>query len=174
MSTPAPAAALDAASAAALERTRSAVLNVLVAVGTSIAASGFLLRWHDRWAVLRGPDRLGRGLIVALVGVVVASYLTRRVVADRSALRDPSRRLRRFHRGHVLSAIVAACAVPLGLAYGWFIKPRLDAVVPFWVAALALGFLALPRAAELEGLDPPAIASGSEPDLEPGPGEIPS
>jgi hypothetical protein len=41
--------------------------------------------------------------------------------------------------------------------YGWIVRPRLDAVAPFWVAALALGFLALPRAAELDGFDAPML-----------------
>ena len=43
--------------------------------------------------------------------------------------------------------------MPLGLAYGWLVRPRLDAVGPFWVAALTLGFLALPRARQFEDLD---------------------
>ena len=34
-------------------------------------------------------------------------------------------------------------------------RPQLDAVAPYWIAALALGFLALPRAHELEGFDDP-------------------
>jgi hypothetical protein len=42
--------------------------------------------------------------------------------------------------------------VPIGFAYAYAVRPTLDAVAPFWVAGLALGFLALPRAAELEGL----------------------
>jgi hypothetical protein len=55
----------------------------------------------------------------------------------------------------VAAAAVGALAVPLGLVYGWTVRPRLDAVAPFWVAALALGFLALPRVHELEGFDAP-------------------
>jgi hypothetical protein len=156
-------ARLDPPSAACLERTRSAVLNVLVVVGLGIAASGVLLRWRDRWAAARGPEWLRRALLGALLAVVVVSYVTRRVLAGRELLRDPAARLARFHRGHLLAAVVAALAVPLGLAYGWFIRPRIDAVAPFWIAALALGFLALPRGAELEGLDEPAGRSESEP-----------
>ena len=90
------------------------------------------------------------------MALVVASYLVAPDRASRSALARPSdagpavlpgaRRSRRSS---------AALAVPLGLAYGWFVRPRLDAVGPFWVAALALGFLALPRAHELDGFDDP-------------------
>jgi hypothetical protein len=159
---------LDSSSAGCLERTRLAVLNVLVVVGLGIAASGFLLRWRDRWAVLRGPEPLRKGLLGTLVAVVVLSYVLRRRLGGREALRDPARRFERLYRSHVLSAGVAALAVPLGLVYGWYIRPRIDAVVPFWIAALALGFLALPRAIELEGFDEPApraapIPGASEP-----------
>lgn len=136
-----------------LGRTRAAVLNVLVAAGMGIAVSGVLLRWHDRRALFRAHESVGKGLMAALFGLAVASYTVRRLASGRGALRDPSRRGSRFYRGHVLAAALAALAVPLGLAYGWLVRPRLDAVAPFWVAALALGFLALPRGYELEGFD---------------------
>jgi hypothetical protein len=55
----------------------------------------------------------------------------------------------------VLAASLAALAVPLGLLSGWIDRPRLDVVGPFWVVALALGFLALPRAHELEDFAEP-------------------
>lgn len=141
--------------AATLERTRSAVLNVMVAAGAGIAVSGLLLRWRDGWAVDRAPEWIRRGLLGGLAALAVGSYLVRRRVARREALRDPAGRASRFFRAHVLSAALAALAVPLGLAYGWYVRPRLDAVAPFWVVALALGLLALPRAHELEGLDEP-------------------
>jgi hypothetical protein len=156
-------APLDPPSAACLERTRSAVLNVLVVVGLGIAACGLLLRWRDRWAVVQGPEWLRRGLLGALLAVVVVSYATRRRLAGREVLRDPATRYARFHRGHLLAAVAAALAIPLGLAYGWFIRPRIDAVAPFWIAALALGLLALPRGVELEGFDEPAGRSESAP-----------
>jgi hypothetical protein len=156
-------APLDPPSVACLERTRSAVLNVLVVVGLGIAASGLLLRWRDRWALVRGPEWLRQALLGALLAVVVVSYATRRRLTGREVLRDPAARCARFHRGHLLAAVAAALAIPLGLAYGWFIRPRIDAVAPFWIAALALGLLALPRSVELEGFDEPAGRSESVP-----------
>jgi hypothetical protein len=155
--------ALEPAAADCLERTRTAVLNVLVAAGTAIAISGWVLRWRDRWMVERAPAAVGQALLSGLAAVAVLSYATRRALAGRGALRDPEARTARFWRGHVLSAGVAALAVPLGLAYGWFVRPRLDAVGPFWLAALALGALAFPRAAELEGFDRP-MPGPSEPE----------
>src|SRR3954451_11812426 len=91
---------------ALLERTRTAVLNVLVGVGAGIAATGLILRWRDRAAAWRAPDAVERGLQGALFLVVVASYLTKRLGTTRSALRDPARRATRFYRAHVLSAAV--------------------------------------------------------------------
>ena len=155
---------LDPASQACLERTRSAVLNVLIAVGLGIAVSGVVLRYRDHSALFRAPDSLRRGMLGGLLALVVASYLGRRILGRRSALRDPAGRASRFFRAHVIAASVGALAIPLGLAYGWMVRPRLDGVAPFWVAALALGFLALPRASELEDLDPPVPHAGpSEP-----------
>jgi hypothetical protein len=154
----------EPAALATLERTRSAVLNILVAEGLGIAASGFLLRWRDRGALFRAHDQVRQGMLGGLLILVAASYLARRVLGSRSALLDPARRARRFFRAHVISALIGSLAVPLGLAYGWTVRPRLDAVAPFWVAALALGFLALPRASELDDLDVPPSATGpSEP-----------
>jgi hypothetical protein len=143
--------------AACLDRTRSAVLNVLVVAGIGIALSGLALSRRDRGALLWPPLPAQRGAHVALFGVIAASFLLRRAMAGRSALRDPDRRCDRFFWAHVVSAVVGALAIPLGFAYGWAIGPRLDAVAPFWVAALALGLLALPRAHELEGFEEPMI-----------------
>jgi hypothetical protein len=140
---------------ACLERTRSAVTNVLVAAGVAIAVSGLLLRWRGGWATPSASETLRQSLLIALVIVVVVSYAARRVLAGWEALREPSTRAKRFFLGHVVAAAVAALTVPLGLAFGWFVRPTLDAVAPFWVAALALGFLALPRASELDGFDKP-------------------
>jgi hypothetical protein len=147
--------ALEQAALACLERTRSAVLNILVADGIGIAASGLLLRWRDRGALFRAPDVARQAMLGGLFAVVVASYLCRRFLARRSVLRDPAGRARHFFRAHVASAALGALAIPLGLAYGWTVSPRLDAVAPFWVAALALGFLALPRGPELDDFDEP-------------------
>jgi hypothetical protein len=140
-----------------LERTRSAVLNILVAVSCGIGASGLLLRWRDRNALLRASDSTRQALLGTLFVLVIASFLWKRVGAGRSALRDPSSRAARFFRAHVIAASLGALAIPLGLVYGWIVRPRLDGVAPFWVAALALGFLALPRAHELEGFEAPML-----------------
>ncbi len=70
--------------------------------------------------------------------------MPRRFGAGRSRLRDPGRRASRFYQAHLTSAVVGSLAIVLGLCYGWWVRPRLDAVSPFWVAALALGILALP------------------------------
>jgi hypothetical protein len=129
-----------------LERTRSAVLNMLVASGVGIAASSLLLRWRDGRALATATDSQRRGLMAALFVVTVMSYVSRRVLVSRSRYGDPADRANRLYRAHMAVALIASLAVPLGLAYGWFVRPRLDAVAPFWVAALALGFLALPRA----------------------------
>ena len=43
----------------------------------------------------------------------------------------------------------------VGFAHGWLVDPRLEALAPFWVAALGLGFLALPRGHELDDFDEP-------------------
>jgi hypothetical protein len=118
----------------------------MVADGAGIAVSGWLLRWHDRQALPRAAEGVGQALMGGLLVVAVASLVVRRTASRREASG--------FYRGHVLAAALAALAVPLGLAYGWLVRPSLDAVAPFWVAALALGFLALPRAYELDGLDP--------------------
>ena len=66
-----------------LERTRSAVLNVMIAAGTGIALSGWILRWRDRWALFRAPRGVGRGLLAGLMVVAVASYAVRLVAATR-------------------------------------------------------------------------------------------
>ncbi|MDR3638204.1 MAG: hypothetical protein P4L84_30650 [Isosphaeraceae bacterium] len=146
---------LEPAAVACLERTRSAVLNVLVGVGLAIALSGFLLRQRDRWPAVRVAEPVRRGMLGALLAIVVTSYGVRRVLGSRTALREPASRCARFHRAHMLSALVATVAIPLGLAYGWVSRPVLNEVAPFWVAALALGFLALPRASELDDFDAP-------------------
>ncbi len=141
---------------ACLDRTRSAVLNVLVAIGAGIAASGWALGQHEPDAVLPwSPVTTGRASMVALVGLVALSYATLRISSGREALKDPGRRASRFFRGRVAAAIVGGLAVPLGFAHGWFVDPRLEALAPFWVAALGLGFLALPRGPELDDFDEP-------------------
>ena len=145
--------ALEPAAAHCLDRTRSAVLNVLVVVGAGIAVSGWVLGRRDRRSVLWDPVMARRVSVAILLALLVAGRLVLRIGSSRSALRAPSQRARRFLRAHVLSAIVGALAVPLGFAYAWAIKPRLEDICPYWVVALATGFLALPRSHELTGFD---------------------
>jgi hypothetical protein len=155
---------LDPASRTCLAKTRSAVLNVLVAVGITIAVSGWLLRAHPGAA---GRSQLTHaihlGLIATLLILGATSFVSRRLMGRRSWLRDSMRCERRFFWSHVLPAIFAALATPLGLAYGWFVAPRLELVIPFWVVPLALGFLALPRAEELADFDRPMPHPGQTP-----------
>jgi hypothetical protein len=148
---------------ACLERTRSAVVNVLMVVGLGIAASGIYLGRRDHGAMLWPERAASRAVHAWLTALILASTLMRLVLANRRALADPDRRPARFFRAHLSSAIVGALAVPLGLAYGWAVRPRLDAVLPFWVSALALGVLALPRAAALEGFASPMADDPPEP-----------
>ncbi len=146
---------LDPVAAACIDRTRSSVLNVLVVVGAGIAASGLVLGRLDRGAVLWDPITSWRIAVAVLVAIFLASRLLLRVGSGREALRDASGRAARFTRAHVVSAVVGGLAVPLGFAYGWAIQPKIEAVSPFWVVALATGFLALPRGQELDGFDDP-------------------
>jgi hypothetical protein len=155
-------AALEPAARACLERTRTAVANILVAAGIGIALSGLVLGPRDRGALGRSSEWARRGALLGLLTLVVSSFAVRRIGARRAALRDPARRAARFGRAHVRAAALAALAVPLGFAFGWAVDPRLEAVVPFWVAALAMGSLAVPRAHDLEGFDSPMLES-SEP-----------
>jgi hypothetical protein len=146
---------LDAASRTCLEQTRSAVLNVLVVVGVVIAVTGFVLRGRDKGGVVPGEKRWREVLFLGLGSIFVASTVLRRALGRRARWRDPRFRSRRFFAAHVWPAVLGALAAPLGLLCGWLISPHLDAVLPFWVVAIVLGVLALPRASELEGFDTP-------------------
>jgi hypothetical protein len=139
---------------AALRRTRGAVLNVLVAVGLMIALSGWLIRRRAEAGIVDPSRGLHDGLLAGLFGAGIASYLLRRRRLRYSSQMPMDRRIRWFYWTHVGAAAIAAIGVPLGLAYGWWVDPRLEAVIPFWVVPLALGFLAIPRHIELEDLDP--------------------
>jgi len=145
----------DTSWADCLDRARSAVLNVLVGVGLTIAASGWLLRGRARAQRPSAPRGLHDVLMLALIALAVASYLALRA-GRRPAGFSPGRRQAAFFRSRVLSATIAALAAPLGTVHGWWVDPRLEAIVPFWVVPLALGFLAVPRAHELADLDRPS------------------
>src|SRR4051794_3532529 len=98
----------EPAALACLERTRSAVLNVLVAVGAGIAASGWILGRHDPDVALPwGPERTGRALMAMLMVLGAAAYLLLRVGSGRDALREPSRRSAKFFQARVGSASLA-------------------------------------------------------------------
>jgi hypothetical protein len=146
---------LDPSSMRCLERTRSAVLNVLVVIGLFIAVSGWLLRSRALTNPPQGSRSLHESLMIGLVILCVVSFLVRRTLGRRASLDDPVRRGSRFYWSHVLPALIAAPAAPLGLVYGWLVVPRVDFVIPFWVVSLALGFLALPREHELMDFDRP-------------------
>jgi hypothetical protein len=146
---------------ACLLRTRSAVLNTLVGVGLSIAVSGWLLRgraetWQPRPATV-WKETLTGGLIV----LGMASYLSLRIMCQRARRSQPDARLSRFFWSHLIPALIAAAILPLGFAYGWMVAPQLDAVIPFWVVPLALGFLSLPRQRELRDFHDPAHRAGA-------------
>ena len=151
-----------------LLRTRSAVLNVLLCVGSGIAVSGWGLR-RRRLGQLPpwGWDLplTQRGAMAALIGLIALAYVILRLGTSRDRLRDPATRGGRFFRSRVVAAVVAAGAIPLGFVAGWANDPRLEALAPFWIAALGLGFLALPRGHELDDFaEPIAPARPAGPD----------
>lgn len=145
----------DPAAVACLNRTRAAVLNIIVATGLVLVVSGFVIREFDL-GMPRFPEVPARRVAYGvLLGLVVLSYATRRALSSRSALRDPVTRGPRFYLAHVAGALIGSLAVPLGFVYGAAVRPDLREIAPFWVAGMALGFLALPRGHELEDFDEP-------------------
>jgi hypothetical protein len=144
-----------------LERTRSGVLNVLVGVGLTIALGGGLLRGRAGAGRPAPPRGLHGAMMLALLALAVASYLLRRVLGRRAASLDPGRREPAFYWAHVLPAAIAALAAPLGIVHGWWVDPRLEAVIAFWVVPLALGFLFVPRPHELDEFDRPSPDPGA-------------
>jgi hypothetical protein len=143
---------------ACLERTRSHVLNVLVAVGLSIAVSGWLLRKRAESWQPRPAKTLNDSLYAVLIALAVASFVSKRLIAARAA---PDRGDRLFYWSHVGPALMASLAIPMGLAYGWLVSPRLDAVIPFWAVPFALGFLCLPRQSAIDDRNSSSSNRGS-------------
>ncbi len=156
----------DPATLACLERTRSAVLNVLVVMGIGIALSGWLLSRRAFGLALWPPDEARRLALLALLGIVLLSVSVRRIGTSRVFLKDHTKRAQRFYWAHVAGAAIGALAVPLGFAYGWAIRPRIDGVGPFWAVALAMGVLSLPRIEPLLGFDRPMLDLHSDLDSE--------
>jgi hypothetical protein len=160
--TPAPESLnLDSAWRDCLTRTRSAVLNILVGVGLSIAVSGWILRGRvDTWQP-RPVQVWQKSLTGGLIVLGTASYLALRIMGRRARRARPDRRHSAFFWSHVIPALIAASAVPLGLVHGWVVAPWLDQVIPFWVVPLALGFLSLPRHRELADFHDQADQAGA-------------
>ncbi|MGO9468387.1 MAG: hypothetical protein ACLQVF_30000 [Isosphaeraceae bacterium] len=148
---------------ACLERTRTAVLNVLIAVGLCIALSGGLLRFRTEALAPSAARNLHQKLMAGLIVISVISYAARRILSQQAIRGQAASRQSLFYWSHLLPALIAALAAPLGLAYGWWVNASFRSVVPFWIAALALGSLALPRAREVEYFDRSASSSGSVP-----------
>jgi hypothetical protein len=134
---------------ACLERTRSHVLNVLVVVGLSIAVSGWLLRQRALAWQPRPAKTLSDSLYAVLIALAAASYVSKRVLTTRAARAGPERVQQLFYWAHVGPALIASLAVPVGFAYGYLVRPGLDAVVPFWAVPFVLGFLSYPRRSEI-------------------------
>src|SRR5262245_8082883 len=94
---------LDRASSECLARTRSAVLNVLVAIGLMIAVSGWILRPRAAGVLVQDPRKAiatHHALHAGLIILAVASFLSRRIMARRATLSDPRRRASRFYWSH--------------------------------------------------------------------------
>ena len=149
-----PSAEFDIQEGSSVARTRSAVLNVLVVVAAGIAASGWILGRHEPDGPLPWPSLTTRQVAFAILGLLVTlSYTVLRSASRRETLRDPITRAGRFYRGRLAASVIAGLAIPLGFAYGWYVDSRLQGIAPFWVAGLAIGFLAMPRGGELDDLD---------------------
>lgn len=145
-----------------LARTRLAIANILLADGVGIALSGLILRNHRPPGGLGDPVRIQQLAYLVLFALILASTWVRlsgRRRRDQDAFADPAER---FLRDRSASAIVAGLAIPVGFAYGWLVEPRLEAVGPFWVVALALGARAFPWRRDLP--DFPGGAAQPPPD----------
>ena len=136
------------------------MLNVLVGVGVVVALSGALLRRRANDVVLPAPGPSEPGHVSLPVRDLRGQHDRRRVARPAgSAARSPPARAAlllgtRHSRGD------RRPGGALGLLYGWLVSPRLEAILPFWLAALVLGILAYPRGRELEDLDAPMELHG--------------
>jgi len=134
-------------------------------VGLAIALGGVLLRGRAEIHRPLPPGGLPDAWMSGLLALILASCALRAVLARRAPSVAPERRASAFFWAHVLPAAVIALAAPLGIAYGWWVNPRLDqGVWRFWGIALALGLLFLPRSYELDAFhgptpDPPGAKS---------------
>lgn len=153
---------LEPAAARWLDRTRSVVLNVMIVDGLAIAATGLILRRWDGIALDVDRESLKKGLLGALFLLFVGAMFVLRRLGGRSRLEDPSKRGSRYFASRVGAAAVGWGALPLGLAYGMVVDPGLGGVAPFWLTAMVLGRLALPRTVDLEGFPEP-MTDGLEP-----------
>src|SRR4029453_9120757 len=101
---------------ACLVRTRSAVLNVLIGVGLTIALGGWLLRGRAEVHQPPPPGGVSEALMSGLLALVLSSCVLRYVLARRAPYVAPERRASAFFWAHVLPAAVIALAAPPGLA----------------------------------------------------------
>src|SRR5262249_5764695 len=101
---------LDPPLRACLDRTRSAVLNVLLAVGLTIAVSGWLLRCRARAERPPAAHAFHAELTLGLIALAITSYTLRRVLGRHAALSRSARPESLFFWSHVLPAAIAALA----------------------------------------------------------------
>lgn len=146
-------ARLDAQVLACLERTRASVVNIMMGIGAGIALTGAGLRFLDPPAHSSSLWLTRRVAYSSLFALILGSYACRRIGLSRKSLRDSETRCARYFRSRVIAASVGAVAIPVGAVYGYAVEPRIQGVGPFWVVALGLGVLSVPRARELEGFD---------------------
>ncbi|MDG3003152.1 hypothetical protein [Paludisphaera mucosa] len=134
------------------------MLNVLVLDGLSILGSALAMR---RWGGITfdvDPLMMKKVLFGSLFAVFVVAMFVLRRTGGRERLEDPQTRGARFFGSRVAAVAIGWAAFPLGLAHGLLFDPNLQAVAPFWLAAMVLGKLAYPRADDLEGFDEPMAA----------------
>lgn len=129
-------------------RTRDAVLNAIVGVAVVIALSGIVLARKPVPIPSRETREFARETYAALVGIVLLGYAYRRTYGSATTLREPGG-LARFRKARLVAIGFATAAAGLGFAHGFYVRPTLNGVAPFWIAALALAALALPKNADL-------------------------